>query len=136
MRLGRAHVGAYVFAGDAVNDVGRRVANQFGNDRELVDVILSREQRRTGNHLGEDTANTPDVNGHIVLLPRKHNFGSTVVTSGDVSSHERILDTSQTKVADLEIAVLVNENVAGLQITMNDSSRVDKLEGTLLIELR
>jgi hypothetical protein len=42
-----------------------------------------------------------------------------------------ILDTSKSKVANLEIAVLINENIARLEITMNNTSRVDKFQAAL-----
>jgi hypothetical protein len=42
------------------------------------------------------------------------------------------LYTGETEVADLEIAVLVDEDVARLQVTMDDTSRVDVFQTTLL----
>jgi hypothetical protein len=42
-----------------------------------------------------------------------------------------ILDPSEAKIADLEIAVLVYENIAGLEITMDDTGRVDVFQTTL-----
>jgi hypothetical protein len=41
------------------------------------------------------------------------------------------LDASKTKVADLEIAILVDENVTGLQVTVNDPGGVDVFETSL-----
>jgi len=41
------------------------------------------------------------------------------------------LDTSETEVADLEITVLINENIARLEITMNDTCRMDIFKTTL-----
>jgi hypothetical protein len=37
----------------------------------------------------------------------------------------RILNSGQAKVADLEITVLVDEDVAGLEIAVDDTCRVD-----------
>jgi hypothetical protein len=36
----------------------------------------------------------------------------------------RVLDTRETKVADLEIAILVDEDVAGFEITVDNTRRV------------
>jgi hypothetical protein len=85
-------------------------------------MVLAREQRLALEHLSEDTACTPDINLNIVLLPREHNLWRAVVSRRYVSRHLRILNASQTKVADLEIAVLVDENIAGLEITVNNTS--------------
>lgn len=101
------------------------------DDRELVDVILSREQRLALQHLCKDTSRTPDVNLDIIFLPCEHDLGGSVVSRGDISGHLRILNTSEAEIANLEIAVLVDEDVAGLEITMDDACRVDILETTL-----
>jgi len=42
-----------------------------------------------------------------------------------------ILDTGKTEVADLEIAVFIDEDVTRLQIAMDDTRRVDIFETTL-----
>jgi hypothetical protein len=41
------------------------------------------------------------------------------------------LDTCQTKVAYLQIAIFVDENVAGFQVTVNDTRRMDIFQSTL-----
>ena len=42
-----------------------------------------------------------------------------------------VLDTGETEVANLEIAVLVDKNVARLEVTVNDTGRVDIFQATL-----
>jgi hypothetical protein len=49
---------------------------------------------------------------NVVFLPGQHDLGCAVVASGYVSGHLRVLDTSQAKVANLEIAIFINQNVA------------------------
>ena len=44
------------------------------------------------------------------------------------------LGYGKTEVADLEIAVLVDENVAGLEIAVDDACRVDIFQTALLID--
>jgi hypothetical protein len=41
------------------------------------------------------------------------------------------LNTGETEIADLEIAVLIDEDVGRLKITMDDTCRVDILKSTL-----
>jgi GAF domain-containing protein len=94
-------------------------------------VVLSREQRLALEHLSEDTARTPDIYLHIVLLPREHNLGCPVVSCGNVTGHLWVLYTSETEVADLEITVLIYENIARLQIAVNDTGGVDVFQATL-----
>jgi hypothetical protein len=85
-------------------------------------MVLSGEERLTLQHLGKDAASTPNINLNIVLLPRQHDLRGAVVSCGNVSSHLRVLDTGETEIANLQIAVLVDKDVAGLQITVNDTS--------------
>lgn len=74
-------------------------------------VVATGEERATGEHLSQDTANSPDVDGLGVLLEGEHDLRSTVPASGNILGHEtRILicskhGTSKTKVADLQVAV-------------------------------
>jgi hypothetical protein len=88
-------------------------------------VILSREKRLALQHLCKDTTGTPDVNFNIILLPCEHDLRRSVISRGDISGHLRILNSGQAKVADLEITVLVDEDIAGLEIAVDDTCRVD-----------
>jgi hypothetical protein len=104
---------------------------QLRDDGELVHVVLSREKRLALEHLSENAARAPDINLHIVLLPREHDLWCSVVSGGNVSSHLWVLYTGETEVTDLEIAVLVYEDVAGLQVTVDNTSRVHIFQATL-----
>lgn len=73
--------------------------------------------------------------GFGVALEAQHNLGRTVPSRGDVLRHvSGILlgvdgkATGKAKVADLELAVGVNEQVAGLQVSVEDVGGVDVLE--------
>lgn len=70
---------AYVLTSDGVDDIVRRGSEEFCDDGELVDVVLSGEQRLALEHLGKDAAGAPYVNLNIVLLPREHDLRSAVV---------------------------------------------------------
>ena len=95
-------------------------------------MVLSREKRLALEHLGKDAPRAPDVHLDVVLLPREHDFGCSVVSRRDVARHLGVLYTCETEVADLEIAVLVDEDVAGLEIAVHHTSRVDVFQPTLL----
>lgn len=122
---------SYVLAADALNDVVRWSAEQLGNDGELIDVVFAGEKRLALEHLGKDAACTPDVDLNVVFLPGEHDFWGAIVSCRDIARHLRVLDSGQAKVANLEIAVLVDENVARLQVTMHDTRRVDVFQASL-----
>lgn len=122
---------AYVLAADCLNDVVWGSTQKLRDDGELVYMVLSGEKRLSLQHLGKDASCTPDVHLHIVLLPCEHDLRRTVVSGGDVTRHLRVLYTGETEVADLEIAVLVDEDVAGLQVAVHDTSRVDIFQSAL-----
>ena len=122
---------------------------------ELVDVVSALEEGTAAEELGEDTADGPDINcvyglamsgdGRIceallltsfgVALEAQHDLRSTVPSCSDVFGHVASIllrvdrETSgQTKVTDLKLAVGIDQQVSGLQITMQHVSRVDILQ--------
>lgn len=121
----------YVFTGDGVDNIIWWCSEELSDDGELVYMILSGKQRLAFEHLCENTSRTPNINFHIVFLPSKHDLWCSVVSCRDISGHLRILNTSETEIADLEIAVLVDKNVAGLEITMNNPCGVNIFQSTL-----
>lgn len=122
----------HILASDGLDDLVRRGSQQLRDDRELIDVIFPGEQRFPLQHLREYASCAPDVYLHVVLLPRKHDFGCTVIPRRDISRHLRILYACQAEIADLQIAVLVDQNIAGLQVTVHDSGRMDIFEPALI----
>ena len=77
------------------------------------------------------------VNGtHLgVLLEGQHDLRRTVPTRRDVFRHERrifvwsgVESPGQSKVADLQFAVGVDEQVAGFEVTVEDVGAVDVFE--------
>lgn len=122
---------SYIFAADGLNNIIWGRAEKFCNDGELVDVVLARKEWLALEHFCKNAACTPNIYLHIIFLPGKHNLGSSVVSRGDVAGHLWVLYTGQTKVANLEIAVLVYEDVAGLEIAVHHTGRVDIFQATL-----
>lgn len=88
-------------------------------------MVLAREQRFALQHLSEDAPCTPNIDLYVVLLPRKHDLRCSVVPSRHVTGHLGVLDTGQAEVANLEIAVLVDQNVTRFEVSVNDACRVN-----------
>ena len=121
-------------------------------------VVATREEWAPGKKLGEDAADGPDVNrlgngdeasgrGNVtegapthlgVHLEGQHDLWGAVPAGSDVFRHntnflacgDAGLDaSSQPEVADLEVAVGIEEEVSRLQVTMNNIGTVDGLQG-------
>src|SRR5947209_2792331 len=107
MRLLNSHV----FAADRLDNIIWWCSKQFGNNGELVDVVFPREKRFSVQHFSKDAPSTPDIHFNIVFLPRKHDFRRSIVSCRDIAGHLRVLDTRQSKIADLEITVLVYQDI-------------------------
>ena len=86
-------------------------------------TVLAREQWLSLEHLCKDATRTPDVHRDVVLLPREHDLGCAVVPRRDVARHLRVLQSGETEIADLQIAVLIHEDVARF---LNTATYVDR----------
>lgn len=117
----RCPTATHILASDGVDDIVGRGAQQLSDDGELMHMVLAREQGLAIEHLGENAARTPDVDLDIVFLPRQHDFGGSVVSCRDVAGHLGVLDAGKAEVANLQIAVLVDKNVARLKVSVDDT---------------
>lgn len=70
-----------------------------------------------------------------VALEAKHNLGRAVPSRGHIFRHVTCIllrvdgeASGETKIANLQLAVGVDEEVSGLQVTVEDIGRVDVLE--------
>jgi hypothetical protein len=123
------------------------VRTGFGRPR----TVLAREEGLALEHLAQDAAHgpirrqsessaqsiprarqlpphgrdAPHVDRLVVLLPREHDLGRPVVARRDVARHLRVLEPGEPKVAELEVAVFVDENVGRLEVAVDDAGRVD-----------
>ena len=76
----------------------------YGKDQEReMRTVFAREKGLSLQHLREDTACRPDVDGNVVLLPGEHDLGSAVVAGRNVAGHLGVLYTREAKVANLEV---------------------------------
>jgi hypothetical protein len=113
---------------------GRKNQNQKCTQDSLT--ILSREQRLATQHLSQDTANGPDINGLGVLLEGQHNLRSSVPTGRDIFCHEaRVVflggcRASEAEIANLKVAIGIEKQVGWLEISVEYVCGVHSLEGT------
>ena len=114
-----------------MNDIVRWCAQQFRDDGELIDVVLAREEWLALEHLCKDTTCTPDIDLDVVFLPCEHDFWRSVVSCRDIAGHLGVLNSGEAKIADLQIAVLVDEDIAWLQISVDHTGRVYVFQATL-----
>ena len=121
-------------------------------------VVSTREKWFSGKHLGENTAYRPDIDGLInlrhtlglchtlkenaahylgILLERQHDLWCAVPASCDVFSHETSLcarglgcldGSCEAEIADLEVAVGVEQEIRWFQITMYNIGGVKSLK--------
>ena len=124
-----------ILAANSLDHIVRRSSKELCNNRKLIDMILSREERFSLNHLRENAGCAPDVHLHVVLLPCKHDLGGAVVSCRNVAGHLRILNTGKTEIADLEVAVVVDEEVLWLQVPVDNPCGVDVFQPALGAEL-
>jgi hypothetical protein len=108
------------------------------NLENLVNLGITREQRLAGAHLGKDAADRPHVDAGRVLPAAEQNLGGAVPQCDNLE-HVRLAHLTgtlvgqylvgvcaeghakragQTKISELEIAVLVDEEILRLEIAM------------------
>lgn len=109
---------------------------------ELINVVPALEDRFSTKKLCKNTANGPDIYSRSIVAEAQHDFGSSVPTSCNIFSHEALVSscargaaictvaTSKAKVTNLEIAVGIDKQISGLEITMKDVGGVDVLQTT------
>ena len=99
-------------------------------------TVFPGKQGLSAQHLGQYAADTPYVNGFCVFLEGQHDFRRTVPASRHVFRHEarvvvgRRRRSGQTKVADFQITVGVEQEVRRFQVSVQDISRVHGFERT------
>jgi hypothetical protein len=119
-----SYVGDNAFGGTSQN---------LHDHTKLIKAILPREKRPPKHHLSKYTANTPDINFFVIPPPGEHDLRGSIIPSTDIAGHLRFLKTGLTEVGDLEMAVLIYQNIAWFQITVDNTSRMQIFKTSLLI---
>jgi hypothetical protein len=90
---------------------------------DLVEIVVTWKQRSTAQKFSEDTADTPHVKSICVVTGIQDNFWSSVPPGDDVFSQSccgLFISSGQSEIANLEIAIFVEQQVAGLQVSVDD----------------
>lgn len=96
-------------------------------------MARAREQRSALQHFSKNACRAPDIHLARVRLPGEHDLRRAIVPRRDVAGHLRFLQTGQAEIADFEVAVLVDENVAWLEVAMDEASRMDVFQSALCL---
>lgn len=94
-------------------------------------MVLSGEERLALEHLGKDAGGAPDVHLDVVFLPCEHDLGRPVIPRRDVARHLRVLDPREAKVANLQVAVLVDQDIARFEVSVDNAGRMDVFQASL-----
>ena len=82
---------------------------------QLVDVVLAREDGLPSKELGENAAARPQIDRHRVVILAQHDLRGAVPARHDVLRQvlrRAVVDaTREAKVADLQVAVAVQEKI-------------------------
>lgn len=126
MRPGRADAGERFLVGGTEN---------VEDLVQLVDIVATLKEWSSTEQLGENAADRPHVDSLGVALEAQHNFWCTVPPRSHVFRHVSSVllgvngeTTRETEIANLELAVGVDEEVTGLQVAVKDIGGVDVLE--------
>lgn len=98
-------------------------------------TVFAGEQRLAAQHLGEDTAYTPYVDRLGVLLERQHDLWCTIPARSNIFRHEaRVVflrggGTGQAEVADFQIAVRIEKEIGGFEVTVKNVGGMHGLQG-------
>lgn len=106
----------------------RRRSQNSDCSLNLIQVVVSREEGSPSQKFSENAANGPNIEGISVVGCIEYDLGCSVPSSDDVFSESRsglFVAASETEVTDLEVAVLVEQQVARLEISMDDVRGVD-----------
>ena len=97
-------------------------------------TIFAGEERSPTEHFRENTPDTPNINRLCILLKSEHNFRRPIPPRRHIFSHKPgiilrgIGAPCQSKVTDFEIAVGIEQQVGGFQVTVEDVGRMHCLE--------
>lgn len=98
----------------------------------LLHGTLGLEQYPTTQELSENASHGPDVDSGRVVAGTHKDLGCPVVLRDHLLCHVLglvgLFDACQPEITDLEHAVAVDEQVAGLDVPVQDACRVEILE--------
>ena len=121
----------HLFGSNEIHVLLARRAEDLNDALQLVNVVLAGEDGLPPEELGKDASAAPEVHRHRVVVFREHNLGCAVPARDDVLGEvlrRAVVDAAgEAKVAHLEVAVRVEEQVGGLQVAVQHLGAVDVL---------
>mmetsp|Transcript_30089 Transcript_30089/g.87643 ORF Transcript_30089/g.87643 Transcript_30089/m.87643 type:complete len:243 (+) Transcript_30089:213-941(+) len=108
-------------------------AHELHDQLQLVDVVASRKDRFLGQHLGKDARDGPDVDLGVIGRTGQHDLWGAVPPSDHVLGEVLLLlsvgdATGEPKVAQLEVAIRIQENIGGLEVPVNYPSGMNVIQ--------
>ena len=100
----------------------------------LMAVVAARKERLTRQNLSEDAAERPDVDSIGVLCESHYYLRSAVPETGDILTRGALLcldsgcRAGEAEIADLQTAVLVEQEIRWGKVAVQDTSRVHSIE--------
>mmetsp|Transcript_4013 Transcript_4013/g.8614 ORF Transcript_4013/g.8614 Transcript_4013/m.8614 type:complete len:213 (-) Transcript_4013:606-1244(-) len=120
---------------DALEVFLRRSSDHVDDEAQLVQVVAALKECLPPEHLGENAADGPRVDRHRVRLVLHQQLGRAIPARHHVLGESHVLGIGawghrprQPEVADLEVAVLVHEQVARLEIAVEHVRRVHSVD--------
>lgn len=110
---------------------------------QLIHIIPSLEDRLPREELSKDAPHAPHIDRRAIVRKAQHDLRRAVPPRGDVLRHEALVGRAalllggavgggvaarEAEVADFELAVGVDEEVAGLEVAVEDVGGVDVFE--------
>lgn len=91
------------------------------NQKELISFVSPLEQRLSQKHLCQNAAKGPNIDSVIVVLIIKVQlWGPVILRNHKRRPGTRLESLRTTKVANLQVVFVVDQNVFGLQISVHD----------------
>ena len=103
---------------------------------ELIKNIISWEEWLIGSQFIDNASETPEIGGSGVVFGSQKNFGCSVPSCGDSLGHDILVSfdigyaADQSEIAELDLAIRVDEDVGWLQIAVEDRSAVQVFQRT------
>ena len=124
LREGGLEVGQFLDPGPGL---GGRGPVELEDLKYLINLTVSKEERALLDQLGEDAADGPHIHAERVLLLAEQDFGRTV-PEGLHLVRERLdgdrKRAREPEVADLDVALVRDQQVLGLQVAVDHALRV------------
>ena len=105
-------------------------AHHFNDLHELVNTAVTGEHRLADEHLANDAAGTPNVDGGGVVGAAKDELRRPIIPAADVCNvrlalHEHF---GGAEIAELKLVAWADKQILGLDVTVADIMRVDVCE--------